>query len=113
IHNTIPLGDFQVHVAEERIWQLQRVLKRLLRKGIVGTDAENLDVQLLELAVIGLPGREVRRSHRGGIGAIELDKDKLLPLKLAPTNIRSCRARERKVWRLLPDLQCCSHVSST
>jgi hypothetical protein len=92
---------------------LERVRERLLRKGIVDTDPENLDVQLLELAVVGLPGREVLRSHRGEILTIELDKDKLLPLKLAQTDFLSYRTGEREIWRLLPDLQCQGHASST
>src|SRR5919201_2083458 len=91
--------------------RLLRLLRdRLLGKGVVAADPENLDVQVLELAVVGLPGREVLCSHRGEIGAIELDEDRILPLKLAQADIFSYRAREREVWRLLPDLQCCSHI---
>jgi hypothetical protein len=43
---------------------LERVRQRLLGKGVVNADAENLDVQGLKPAVVGLPGREVRRSDR-------------------------------------------------
>jgi hypothetical protein len=89
------------------------VFSQTLRKGIVAADLENLDVQFLEIAVVGLPGREVRRSHRGEIGAIELHEDKLLPLKLAQANFLSYRAGEREIWRLLSDLQCCSNTGYT
>ena len=44
VHNTIRFGDFQGHVAEQRIRQLERVRKRLLRKGIVAANPQNLDV---------------------------------------------------------------------
>jgi hypothetical protein len=38
-------NDLQVWiVAEERIRQLERIGKRLLRKGVVGADCENLDI---------------------------------------------------------------------
>jgi hypothetical protein len=59
-------------VAEERVRQLERRGKGLLRKGMVRADPEKLDMQRLELGVIGLPGREVRRSRRREIDPVEL-----------------------------------------
>src|SRR5262245_5796026 len=54
----VSFGHLQVRkVTEERVWELERVRKCLLREGVVGADRENLDVQILEFAVIGLPGR--------------------------------------------------------
>jgi len=50
-------------VAQQRVRQLKRIGKRLLRKDIAGTEPKNLDVQLLELAVVSLPGQHVRRSR--------------------------------------------------
>src|SRR2546427_6475760 len=44
-------------VTEERVRKLERVRKCLLREGVATADCENLDVQILEFAVIGLPGR--------------------------------------------------------
>jgi hypothetical protein len=53
----ILLGHLHIRkVAEEWIWQLQRLCERLLREGMVRADSENLDIQLLEFGVIGLPG---------------------------------------------------------
>ena len=44
-------------VAEERERELERIGKRLLRKGVVGADSKNLDTQILEFLEVGLPGR--------------------------------------------------------
>src|SRR6266446_4209488 len=76
-------------------------------------DLLNLDVQLLELLVVGLPGREVLHSRREEIAAIEFNKDRLLPLELAQADLLPRRAGERKVRRLLSDLHCYGHASQT
>ena len=70
-------------VAEQRVGELERIRERLLREGIVRADPQGLDVQLLELAEVGLPGRQVRRSRRDEGGAIELEQHDLLPSELA------------------------------
>jgi hypothetical protein len=54
---------------------------------MVGADPENLDVQLLEFGVVGLPGREVGHSRRGKIDAIELQEDVLLPPELTEADL--------------------------
>src|SRR5688572_5431293 len=66
-----PLGK----VAEERERQLQGLGKRLLREWVARADREVLDAELLEALVVGLPGREVRRSRRYKIGAVELEEN--------------------------------------
>jgi hypothetical protein len=70
-------------VAEQRVGKCERGRKHLLRKGVVGTDPENLDVQLLELTVLSLPGREVGGSRRAEIVDVELQQDRLLASELA------------------------------
>ncbi len=51
-------NDLQVWmVAEERERDLERIGKRLLRKGVVGADSKNLDTQILEFLEVDLPGR--------------------------------------------------------
>ena len=62
-------------------------------------------MQGLEPAVVGLPGRQVRRSDREKITTIELDEHMLLPLALAQADLRPQRAGEREVQCGLPDLQ--------
>jgi Resolvase, N terminal domain len=97
-------SDLQIRkVAEQWVRQLERLRKGLLREGMVGTDPENLDVQLLEFGIIDLPGREVGHSRRGKIDAIELEEDVLLPPKLAEADLVSRRTGEREVRRGLPD----------
>jgi hypothetical protein len=59
-------------VAEQRVWQLQRVGKGLLRKRVVGANAEDLDTQGFEPLVVGLPGRQVRGSGWNKSSAVEL-----------------------------------------
>ena len=59
----------------------------LLGKGVVVADGENLDVQGLEPAVVGLPGSEVRRSDRRKILAIELNEHQVLPPELTQAEI--------------------------
>jgi hypothetical protein len=97
-------SDLQIRkVAEQWVRQLERLPKGLLREGMVGTDPENLDVQLLEFGVIGLPGREVGHSRRGKINAIELEEDVLLPPELAEADLVPRRTGKREVRRGLPD----------
>jgi hypothetical protein len=43
-------------VAEERIREVQRVRERYLGKGVLGSNTQHLHPQLLECAVINLPG---------------------------------------------------------
>jgi hypothetical protein len=70
---------------------------------MAGADPENLDVQLLEFGVIGLPGREVGHSRRGEINPIEFEENQLLPLELAQANLFSCCTEEREVRGWLPN----------
>ena len=65
-------------VAQQRVRQLQRFGEGLLRKRIVGADGENLDTQGFEALVVGLPGRQVRRSGRNKSPSVELKEDPLL-----------------------------------
>jgi hypothetical protein len=62
---------------------------------------------MLELAVVGLPGRQIRRSHWGEISAIELAEHELLALELAQTDLLPHRAGECEVRCFLPHLQSC------
>jgi hypothetical protein len=48
VQDHIRRSDLQVYVAEQRIGQLERIRLHLLGKGVIGTDAENLDIQVLE-----------------------------------------------------------------
>jgi len=55
--HAVAADDLQFRkVAEERVGQLEGIREGLLREGVAGADAEDLDVQVLELAVVGLPG---------------------------------------------------------
>ena len=107
------MATSEVPVAEQRERQLERIRERLLSEGVVGADPKDLDTQFVELAVVGLPGREVVRSDRGKLAAVELDENELLPLKLAQADLLAGRAREREVRRRLPDLQRRRHAGYT
>ena len=109
VHDPVRLDDLQVHIAEQRVRQRQRVRERLLGKRVVVADPEELNMQGLELAVVGLPGREVRHSDRRKILGIELEEHQLLPPELTQADLRPQGAGEREVRRLLPDLQGRSH----
>src|SRR5215471_15630521 len=85
VEHAITPGHLQTQIAEQGVRQVERVGEGFLGKGIVGTDSEHLDVQVLELAVVSLPGRQVRRSRGSEISAIELDEHELLPLELSQT----------------------------
>ena len=61
-------------VTQQRVGQLERIGKRLLRKEIAGADPEHLDVQILKLAVVGLPGQHVRCSGATKIADVEFKK---------------------------------------
>ena len=54
-------------IAQEWEREFQRIRERLLRERVVCADPENLDVQLLELLIVDLPGRQVLRSRRAEI----------------------------------------------
>ena len=104
--------DLQLRmIAQERVRQLQRIGESLLGEGVVRADPENLDIQLLELLIVDLPGRQVLGSGRTEIGDVELDEDVLLPPELAQANLFPCRARECEVRSLVSDLKCCCHGS--
>ncbi len=48
LQHAVTPTDLQVRmIAEERVRELERICKRLLRKGIVRADSEHLDVQVL------------------------------------------------------------------
>jgi hypothetical protein len=90
--------DFEVgKVTKQRVGQLEGIRKRLLREGVVGADPENLDIQLLELLVIDLPGRQIRRSRRAEIVHVEFEEDVLLPPELAEADCSPCGAGECEV----------------
>ena len=97
-------------IAQKRVRQLQGIGERLLGEGVVRADPENLDIQLLELLIVDLPGRQVFRSRGTEIGDVELEEDMLLPPELAQADCFSGRARKREIRRLIPDLNCCSHA---
>jgi hypothetical protein len=100
-------------VAEQRVGQLERLRKRFLRERMVGADPQNLDIERLELAVVRLPGRQVRDSGRGEIYAIELEENMLLPLELAQADLLPRGAGECEVGGFLPDLECCRYAHAT
>ena len=70
---------------------------KILGELMVGADPQNLDVQRLELTVIGLPGRQVGHSSRSEINSIEFDEHQLLPLELAQANLFPHRTGQREV----------------
>lgn len=70
-------------IAKKRVRELKRVSKGPLGEGVVGADAKNLDIEVLKILVIDLPGREVRCSHRPESRAVELEENKFLSPKLA------------------------------
>src|SRR5262245_66447691 len=47
VEHAITPGHLQTQIAEQGVWQVEGVGERLLGKGIVGTDSEHLDVQVL------------------------------------------------------------------
>ncbi len=96
----LPLGN----IAEQRKWQAERVGEGLLGKRIVGADAEVLDTQGLEPVVVGLPGRQVRRSGRLEIRAIELDQDPFLAPEVAERNVEPSCGRQLEVGHLVTHL---------
>ncbi len=60
--------DLQLRmITQERERQLQRIGECLLGEWVVCADPKDLDVQLLELFVVDLPGRQVLRSRRAEI----------------------------------------------
>jgi hypothetical protein len=60
-------------IAEKREGEFERGGKRLLRERVSGGEPKDLDVQVLELAELGLPGREVRSS--GGVEILRIEKE--------------------------------------
>ncbi len=65
--------DLQLRmIAQERVRQLQRIGESFLGEGVVRADSENLDVQLLELLIVDLPGRQVLGSGRAKVVDVEL-----------------------------------------
>jgi hypothetical protein len=64
-----------------------------------------LNVELIKFAVIGLPGRQIRRSNRRVIRTIKLEKDSFLTVEVTEADLFSGCAREREVRRLVADLQ--------
>ncbi len=97
--------DLQLRmIAQKRVRQLQGIGECLLGEGVVGADPENLDVQLIELLIVDLPGRQVLRSRRAEIGDVKLKEDVLPPPELAQADLFSSCAWKREVRRLLTDL---------
>ena len=65
--------DLQLRmVAQKRVRELQRIGECLLGEGVVCADPEYLDVQLLELPIVDLPGRQVLRSRTTEITDVKL-----------------------------------------
>ncbi len=84
--------DLQLRmIAQERVRQFQRIGKCLLREGVVCADPEDLDVQLLELPIVDLPGRQVFRSRGTEIRDVKLKENVLLTPKLAQADLFSGR----------------------
>ena len=74
LQDAVTSNDLQVGmVAEEWVLQLERIRKRFLRESIVSTDPEYLYVQVLDRAVVGLPGRHVLGSGRPEIVHVKLE----------------------------------------
>src|SRR2546427_10966739 len=61
--------------------------------------------------MVDLPGRQVLAS-RWGLADVELDENQLFAPELAQADLLPRRAGERKVRRLLPDLQGCGRAGS-
>jgi hypothetical protein len=98
VQHAIRLDDTQGAVAQQGVGELERVSERLLGKGVVLADPEDLDVQRLELAVVRLPGRQIRRSDGREVYRIELEEyrglvTRSLPYgRLVPISSRGSRA---------------------
>ncbi len=104
--------DLQLRmIAQERVRELERIGECLLGEGVVCADPENLDVQLLELPIVDLPGRQVLRSRRAEIGDVELEEDMLLPPELVKANLSPRRAGECEVRSRLSDLHSYGYAS--
>jgi hypothetical protein len=93
-------------IAEKREGEIERCGERLLRERITGGEPKNLNVQVFELAELGLPGREVRGSGGVEILRIEKEQHRLLSLELAQADALPRGTRERKIWGLFPDRYC-------
>ncbi len=66
-------NDFQLRmIAQERVRELERIGECLLGESVICADPEYLDVQLLELPIVDLPGRQVLRSRTTEITDVKL-----------------------------------------
>ena len=84
LKDTVTVYHLEVWIiAQKWVRQLHRVGERLLGEGVVCADPEYLDVQLLELLIVDLPGRQVLRSRRAEIVGVKLEENVLPPPELA------------------------------
>jgi hypothetical protein len=98
-------------IAQERVRQLQGIGECLLGKWVVCANPKNLDVQLLELLIVDLPGRQVLRSRGTEIVDVKLEENILLPSELAQADLFTVRAWKREIRRLVTDLHRSGHES--
>jgi hypothetical protein len=95
-------------IAEERVRQVQGVGKRLLREQAIRTDTKHLDIQVLELLVVGPTSRDIRRSGHAKVIDVELEEHQCFAPELAQADLPSLGARKCEVRCLLPNLHCWS-----
>ena len=91
-------------IAQKRIRQLERIGECLLGEGVVCANPKNLDVQLLELFIVDLPGRQVLRSRGTEISYVKLEENVLPPPELAQADRFSGRTWKRKIRRFVSHL---------
>ncbi len=106
--------DLQLRmIAQKRVRQLQGIGECLRGKGVVCADPEYLDVQLLELLIVDLPGRQVLRSRGTEIVNVKLKEYVLLSPELAQADHFSGRAWKCEIRGVIPNLKCRSHTGCT
>ncbi len=93
-------NDLQLRmIAQKRVRQLQGIGECLLGEGVVCADPEDLDVQLLELLIVYLPGRQVFRSRPTEIVDVKLKEYILLSPEPAQADLFSGRAWKCEINR--------------
>jgi hypothetical protein len=90
--------DGGIGVAEERERQAERLGKGLLRKRIVHTNAQNLNVEILERLEVDHPGGQIFRARDGEINAVKLQQHRLFAAELTEADGVPRGTGERKVW---------------
>ncbi len=93
-------------IAQKRVRKLERIGECLLGEWVVCTDSENLDVQLLELLIVDLPGRQVLRSRGTEIVDVKLEENVFLPPEPAQADRFTGCTWKCEIRRLITDLEC-------